>query len=193
MSICSPAVLLSLLSGLYRVHGLRVSSCCPVARWYYLPPLSFQKVLLFCLSFSPSFSPYVLSFLSMAYWPFHTHLCHTHWGCILSPSWQVWGNILSPSWQVWGSILSPSWQVWGSFLSPSPWYNCTGWLGVKHQLTYLSPVLFSLKIDNIIKSGLKGSEASLFMDDFALCINAKYFPHAQRLMQLCVNSVQDRV
>ena len=27
-----PAVLLSLLSGLYRVHGLRVSSLCPVAR-----------------------------------------------------------------------------------------------------------------------------------------------------------------
>ena len=27
-----PAVLLSLLSGLYRVHGLRVSSLCPIAR-----------------------------------------------------------------------------------------------------------------------------------------------------------------
>ena len=23
--------------------------------------------------------------------------------------------------------------------SPSPWCNCTGWLGVKHQLTYLPP------------------------------------------------------
>ena len=38
---------------------------------------------------------------------------------------------------------------------------------------------------------MKGSEASLFVDDFALCIRAKFLPHAQRLMQLCVNSVQD--
>ena len=40
---------------------------------------------------------------------------------------------------------------------------------------------------------MKGSEASLFVDDFALCIRAKFLPHAQRLMQLCVNSVQDWV
>ena len=32
VSVCCPAVLLSLLSGLYRVHGLRVSSLCDVAR-----------------------------------------------------------------------------------------------------------------------------------------------------------------
>ena len=38
---------------------------------------------------------------------------------------------------------------------------------------------------------MKGSEASLFVDDFALCICAKSLPHVQRLMQLCVNSVQD--
>ena len=31
----------------------------------------------------------------------------------------------------------------------------------------------------------------MFVDDFALCIRAKSIPHAQRLMQLCVNSVQD--
>ena len=55
----------------------------------------------------------------------------------------------------------------------------------------LSPVLFSLEINNVVKSVLKGSEASLFVDDFALCIRAKFFPHAQRLLQLCVNSVQD--
>ena len=46
----------------------------------------------------------------------------------------------------------------------------------------LSPVLFSLKINNIVKSVLKGSEASLFVDDFALCICAKSLPHAQRLI-----------
>ncbi|WP_293650882.1 reverse transcriptase domain-containing protein, partial [Thiolapillus sp.] len=38
------------------------------------------------------------------------------------------------------------------------------------QGSILSPVLFSLKINNIVKSVLKGSEASLFVDDFALCI-----------------------
>ena len=54
----------------------------------------------------------------------------------------------------------------------------------------LSPVLFSLKINNIVESVLKGSEASLFLDDFALCIRAKSLPDAHRLMQLCVNSVQ---
>ena len=73
MSVCCPAVLLSLLSGLYHVHGLRVSSLSPVARWHYLPPLSFQKLLLFSL-FPPSFSPCILSFLSSVYWPFRTHL-----------------------------------------------------------------------------------------------------------------------
>ena len=61
------------------------------------------------------------------------------------------------------------------------------------QGSVLCPVLFSLKINNIVKSVLKGSEASLFVDDFALCIRAKFIPHAQRLMQLCVNSVQDWV
>ena len=48
VSVCCPAMLLSLLSGLYRVHGLRVSSLCHVARWHFLPPLSFQKVFVCC-------------------------------------------------------------------------------------------------------------------------------------------------
>ena len=52
-------VVTAVLNGLYRVHGLRVSSLCPVAHWHYLPPLSFEKVLLFSL-FPPSFSPCVL-------------------------------------------------------------------------------------------------------------------------------------
>ena len=59
------------------------------------------------------------------------------------------------------------------------------------QGSILSPVLFSVKINNIVKSVLKGSEASLFVDGFALCVRAKFLPHAQRLMQLCVNS--DRI
>ena len=57
----------------------------------------------------------------------------------------------------------------------------------------MSPILFSLKINKIVKSVLKGLEASLFVDDSALCIRAKFLPHAQRLMQLCVNGVQDWV
>ena len=61
------------------------------------------------------------------------------------------------------------------------------------QGSILSPVLYSLKINNIVKSVLKGSEASLFVDDFALCIRAKSLPHAQRLTQLCVHSLQNWV
>ena len=50
------------------------------------------------------------------------------------------------------------------------------------QGSILSPILFSLKINNIVKSVLKGLEVSLFMDDFALCIRAKLLPHAQKRM-----------
>ena len=59
------------------------------------------------------------------------------------------------------------------------------------QGSILFLVLFSL--NNILKSVLKGSEVSLFMDDFVLCICAKSLLHAQRLMLLRVNSVQDWV
>ena len=59
------------------------------------------------------------------------------------------------------------------------------------QGSILSPILFSLKINNIVKSVLKSLEASLFVDDFALCIRAKFLPHAQRLMQLCVKMVSN--
>ena len=65
VNVCCPAMLLSLVSGLYHVHGLRVSSLCPIARWHYLPPLSFQKVLLlFSLSFPLLFHhPFFLFYL----------------------------------------------------------------------------------------------------------------------------------
>ena len=61
------------------------------------------------------------------------------------------------------------------------------------QGSILFPILFSVKINNTVKSVLNGLEASLFVDDFSLCISAKFIPHAQRLMQLCVNSVQNWV
>ena len=57
------------------------------------------------------------------------------------------------------------------------------------QGSILSLIVFSLKINNIFKSVLKGLEASLFMGEIALCIHAKFFQRAQRLIQLCVNSV----
>ena len=50
------------------------------------------------------------------------------------------------------------------------------------QGNILSLIVFSLKINNIFKSVLKGLEVSLFMDDFALCIRAKLLPHAQKRM-----------
>ena len=59
------------------------------------------------------------------------------------------------------------------------------------QGSILSLVLFSFKSNNIVKSVLKGSEASLFADGSALCTRAKSLPHAERLVQLCVNSVQE--
>ena len=74
MSVCCLAMLLSLLSGLYRVHRLRVSSLSPVAHRHYLPPLSFQKVLLFSLSFPLLFHHASFLFLSLAYWSFRTRL-----------------------------------------------------------------------------------------------------------------------
>ena len=53
------------------------------------------------------------------------------------------------------------------------------------QGSILSPILFSLKINNIVKSVLKGLEASLFVDDFALCIRAKFLSHAQTHTVVC--------
>ena len=37
----------------------------------------------------------------------------------------------------------------------------------------LSPALFSIKINNIVKAVLKGTDRSLFVDDFALCVSGK--------------------
>ena len=53
------------------------------------------------------------------------------------------------------------------------------------QGSILSLILFSLKINNIVKSVLKGLEVSLFMDDFALCICANFLPHAQTCATVC--------
>ena len=57
------------------------------------------------------------------------------------------------------------------------------------QGSILSPALFSIKINNIIKSVSSGIDASLFVDDFALCIRGKRVGQIQRTLQLCVNKV----
>ena len=58
------------------------------------------------------------------------------------------------------------------------------------QGSILSPALFSIKINNIVKAVLKGTDCSLFVDDFALCLSGKTLNRVERGMQLCVNSVQ---
>ena len=58
------------------------------------------------------------------------------------------------------------------------------------QSSVLSPALFSIKINNILKAVLKGTDCSLFVDDFALCVSGKTLNGVERGMQLCVNSVQ---
>ena len=58
------------------------------------------------------------------------------------------------------------------------------------QGSILSPALFRVKINYIVKAVLKGTDCSLFVDDFALCVSGKTLNRVERAMQLCVNSVQ---
>jgi len=53
------------------------------------------------------------------------------------------------------------------------------------QGSILSPALFSIKINNIVKAVLKGTDCSLFVDDFALCVSGKTLNRVERAMQLC--------
>ena len=66
------------------------------------------------------------------------------------------------------------------------------------QGSILSPTLFNVQINDIAKvakEALRGkrSECSLFVDDFALCISASTIEHAERVLQGCVNKVQQWV
>ena len=55
------------------------------------------------------------------------------------------------------------------------------------QSSILSPALFSIKINNIVKAVLNGTDCSLFVDEFV----CKWKDvRVERAMQLCVNSIQ---
>ena len=57
------------------------------------------------------------------------------------------------------------------------------------QGSILSPVLFNIKINDIVTAVLKDSESSLFVDDFSLFLRGRSLPSVIRQLQLCVNSV----
>ena len=61
------------------------------------------------------------------------------------------------------------------------------------QGSILSPALFSIKMNNIVDSVKPGTEASLFVDDFALCARGASLRYVERQLQLCVNNVQSWV
>ena len=54
------------------------------------------------------------------------------------------------------------------------------------QGSILSPALFSIKINNIVNAILKGTDCSLFVDDFALCVSGRTLNRVERAMQRCV-------
>ena len=62
-------------------------------------------------------------------------------------------------------------------------------LGVP-QGSILSPVLFSIKINNIVKSVTKDQNSSLFVDDFALAARGKTLAGIERQLQLVIDKIQ---
>ena len=57
------------------------------------------------------------------------------------------------------------------------------------QGSILSPALFNIKINDIVKSVPQDLQSSLFVDDFAICASARSLRHAERQVQLCINQV----
>ena len=58
------------------------------------------------------------------------------------------------------------------------------------QGSILSPALFNIKINNIVKCLPSNVKTSLFVDDFAIYIEGKHIQHLERSMQLNINKVQ---
>ena len=58
------------------------------------------------------------------------------------------------------------------------------------QGSILSPLLFNIKINNIVKTVRQGMQNSLFVDDFALMAKGKHLHSIERQLQLCVNAIE---
>ncbi|GFO20617.1 RNA-directed DNA polymerase from mobile element jockey, partial [Plakobranchus ocellatus] len=58
------------------------------------------------------------------------------------------------------------------------------------QGSILSPMLFNLKINNIINYVSKHVNSSIFVDDFAIYAEGKHLQHLERTIQMCINNVQ---
>jgi hypothetical protein len=58
------------------------------------------------------------------------------------------------------------------------------------QGSILSPLLFNLKINNLVKSVHRGVEDALFVDDFTIASKGKTLAEIERRLQLCINAIQ---
>jgi hypothetical protein len=58
------------------------------------------------------------------------------------------------------------------------------------QGSILSPALFSIKINDIVKAVQQGSDCSLFVDDFGLYVTGSIYAGVQRRLQLCVEKIR---
>ena len=58
------------------------------------------------------------------------------------------------------------------------------------QGSILSPLLFNIKINNIVKNIKPNIAKSLFVDDFKICGKGKSLKSAERQVQLCINAVE---
>ena len=58
------------------------------------------------------------------------------------------------------------------------------------QGSILSPLLFNLKINNIVKAVKPDIDKSLFVDDFSISAKGKTLAGVERQLQLCINGIQ---
>ena len=56
------------------------------------------------------------------------------------------------------------------------------------QGSILSPALLSIKVNNVVKAVLKGTDCSFFVDDFALCVSGKTLNRVERAR--CQNGIR---
>ena len=58
------------------------------------------------------------------------------------------------------------------------------------QGSILSPLLFNIKINNIVNNVRQGIDKSLFVDDFSISAKGKTLAGVERQLQLCINQIQ---